>query len=82
MDPSNRHIRLAFLVLLFFALVAPFAHSLEKQPASTYHARRVALAEKLQGGAAVLFAAVFVFWTYYPRDSFPDVIKSMPTSAK
>lgn len=32
--------------------------------------------------AAVLFAAVFVFWTYYPRDSFPDVIKSMPASAK
>jgi hypothetical protein len=32
--------------------------------------------------AAVLFAAVFVFWTYYPRDNFPDAIKSMPTSAK
>ena len=32
--------------------------------------------------AAVLFAAAFVFWTYYPRDNFPDAIKSMPTSAK
>jgi hypothetical protein len=32
--------------------------------------------------AAVLFAAVFVFWTYYPRDSFPDVIKTMPSSPK
>jgi hypothetical protein len=32
--------------------------------------------------AALLFAAVFVFWTYYPRDSFPEPIKSMPTSPK
>src|SRR5579871_1048263 len=32
------------------------ANALEKQPASTYHARRVALAEKLHGGAAILFA--------------------------
>ena len=31
--------------------------ALEKQPASTYHARRVALAAKLHGGVAVLFAA-------------------------
>ena len=33
------------------------AQSIEKQPASAYHARRVALAEKLKGGVAVLFAA-------------------------
>jgi len=32
--------------------------------------------------AAVLFAAAFVFWTYYPRDSFPDAIKSLPTSPR
>ncbi|HEY0786322.1 MAG TPA: Xaa-Pro peptidase family protein [Acidobacteriaceae bacterium] len=32
------------------------AHALERQPAAAYHARRVALAEKLQGGVAVLFA--------------------------
>jgi len=32
--------------------------------------------------AAVLFAAGFVFWTYYPRENFPDVIKSLPTSAR
>jgi uncharacterized membrane protein YphA (DoxX/SURF4 family) len=32
--------------------------------------------------AAVLFAAAFVFWTYYPREGFPDVIKTLPTSAK
>ena len=57
MDPFNRPVRLASLVLLWIALAAAFAHALEKQPAATYHARRVALAEKLQGGAAVLFAA-------------------------
>jgi Xaa-Pro aminopeptidase len=43
--------------LLFLTLIAPVARGLEKQPVSTYHARRVALAEKLQGGVAVLFAA-------------------------
>jgi hypothetical protein len=32
--------------------------------------------------AAVLFAAVFVFWTHYPREGFPDVLKSLPTSPK
>ena len=32
--------------------------------------------------AAVLFAAAFVFWTYYPRDSLPDAVRSLPTSAK
>ena len=32
--------------------------------------------------AAVLFAAGFVFWTYYPRDNFPDAVKSLPTSAR
>jgi hypothetical protein len=32
--------------------------------------------------AALLFAAGFVFWTYYPRDTFPDVIKTLPTSPK
>ena len=57
MDPFNRPVRLASLVLLWIALAAAFAHALEKQPAATYHARRVALAEKLQGGAAILFAA-------------------------
>jgi Xaa-Pro aminopeptidase len=48
------------VVALLFALlgaIAPLAHSLEKQPASVYRARRVALAAKLHGGVAVLFAA-------------------------
>ena len=35
----------------------PQAHAIEKQPAATYHARRVALGQKLNGGVAVLFAA-------------------------
>jgi Xaa-Pro aminopeptidase len=54
---SNCSIRLMFPVLLMIALIAPLARSLEKQPPATYRARRVALAEKLQGGATVLFAA-------------------------
>jgi len=32
--------------------------------------------------AAVLFAAGFVFWTYYPHDKLPSPLSSMPTSAK
>ena len=43
--------------LLAFATVLPALRALEKQPASVYHARRVALAAKLHGGVAVLFAA-------------------------
>lgn len=37
--------------------VAFTANALERQPASVYHARRVALAGKLHGGIAVMFAA-------------------------
>ncbi len=44
------------LVLVAFAAV-PALRALEKQPASVYHGRRVALAAKLHGGVAVLFAA-------------------------
>jgi Xaa-Pro aminopeptidase len=47
----------ALLALAILILLAPFAHSLEKQPVSTYRARRVALAGYLHGGVAVLFAA-------------------------
>ncbi|HTC03301.1 MAG TPA: hypothetical protein VK749_07855 [Xanthobacteraceae bacterium] len=32
--------------------------------------------------AAVLFAAAFVFWTYYPRDNLPPSINSLPTSPR
>jgi Xaa-Pro aminopeptidase len=57
MSRLQRFIPVATLVLAFLAPAAPIAHSLEKQPASVYHARRVALGAKLRGGVAVLFAA-------------------------
>lgn len=44
-----------FAFIFFFCATALFA--LEKQPASAFHARRVALSAQLHGGAAVLFAA-------------------------
>ena len=53
----QRFAPVAALVVAFLAPAAPLAHSLEKQPASVYHARRMALAAKLRGGVAVLFAA-------------------------
>ncbi len=46
--------RLTLAILLSAA--ASSAHALDRQPAATYHARRVALADKLQGGVAILFA--------------------------
>src|SRR5258708_3018116 len=49
--------RVRILALMF--LVVPIAApALERQPRSDYHARRVALAEKLKGGVAIYFAAV------------------------
>ena len=30
--------------------------------------------------AAILFAAGFIFWTYYPHDSLPSPLSSWPTS--
>jgi Xaa-Pro aminopeptidase len=55
--PNTRHIRFWLFALLAFAVASPLAYSLEKQPPSVYRARRAALASKLEGGAAVLFAA-------------------------
>ena len=49
--------QIGWSAVLLAALAVPFAHSLEKEPGSVYHARRVALATKLHGGVAVLFAA-------------------------
>jgi Xaa-Pro aminopeptidase len=43
--------------LLLAGSALPVLHALEKQPAHAYHARRAALAAKMQGGVAVLFAA-------------------------
>jgi Xaa-Pro aminopeptidase len=58
--------------LLSLALVLP-ASSLDKQPASAYRARRTALAAKLEGGIAVLFAApepVLDFMPYRQDSNF------------
>jgi hypothetical protein len=51
--------RFTSIAVLTFAILAlaPLTHALEKQPAAVYHARRGALAAKLNGGVAVLFAA-------------------------
>ncbi|KAA6460109.1 aminopeptidase P family protein [Acidobacteria bacterium AB60] len=46
-----------WLLLPFLVLSVLPAQALDKQPASVYHARRMALAGKLHGGVAVLFAA-------------------------
>jgi hypothetical protein len=44
----------------------------------------ISFKNKLGGAilAALLFAAIFVFWTHYPRDAFPDMLKTLPTSPK
>jgi len=51
--------KLGFLALAWLVLgpgLTPF-YGLDKQPSGVYRARRVALAGKLQGGVAILFAA-------------------------
>src|SRR5580658_4151686 len=53
----SKALKCAGFALLILLSLAPLAHSLEKQSASVYHARRVALSAKLHGGVAVLFAA-------------------------
>ena len=45
-----------YLTLFSVLLLASAAHALERQPTAAYHARRVALADKLEGGVAILFA--------------------------
>jgi Xaa-Pro aminopeptidase len=50
-------VRLVAPVLAFVAFAFPASRALEKQPASDYHARRVALGNALHGGVAILFAA-------------------------
>ena len=49
--------RLSLFAMITLGMIAPCLRALETQPAAVYHARRVALSEKLQGGAAILFAA-------------------------
>lgn len=52
-----RSLRAGLLVSFLVLSVTPPGHSLEKQSPSVYHARRTALAAKLHGGVAILFAA-------------------------
>jgi Xaa-Pro aminopeptidase len=52
-----RFLRFSCIAAILAISLAPLAHSLERQASSVYHARRVALAAKLHGGVAVLFAA-------------------------
>ena len=47
----------ALLIALCLCLNAIRAEALERQPSAIYHARREALAKKLNGGIAILFAA-------------------------
>jgi Xaa-Pro aminopeptidase len=52
-----KSLRMLALGLLLAGLALPSLRGLERQSASSYRERRVALAAKLQGGVAVLFAA-------------------------
>ena len=68
-----KQLRSILFALLAVLAATPLLHSLEKQPASVYHARRVALAAKLHGGVAVLFAAgepVLDFMPYRQDEDF------------
>jgi Xaa-Pro aminopeptidase len=49
-------LRMCLFVVFTALITAPTLHALEKQPPATYHARRVALAQRLGAGAAILFA--------------------------
>lgn len=47
----------ALVLACFLSAALSISSALEKQPASDYHARRVALGNELHGGVAILFAA-------------------------
>ena len=73
MSRLSRSTRVAVVSFAFLVLIAPLAHSLEKQSSSVYRARRAALAAKLHGGVAVLFAAeepVLDFMPYRQDEDF------------
>jgi Xaa-Pro aminopeptidase len=52
-----KRLRVLALVLLVSSSLLPPLRAFEKQPSDIYHTRRVALAAKLEGGVAILFAA-------------------------
>jgi Xaa-Pro aminopeptidase len=57
MDRAHRFALAAVIFCAGILSFAPVSLALEKQPAGVYHARRMALAAKLHGGIAILFAA-------------------------
>jgi Xaa-Pro aminopeptidase len=57
MANANRYVLAIAFICALIVCAAPQAYSLDKQPANVFRARRLALAGKLQGGVAVLFAA-------------------------
>ncbi|HTY82703.1 MAG TPA: aminopeptidase P N-terminal domain-containing protein, partial [Silvibacterium sp.] len=57
---------------LFFLLFSLHVFALTRQPFADYHARRVHLAEKLNGGIAVLFAAEQPQLDFMPYRQDPD----------
>ena len=57
---------------LFCLIFSLHVFALTRQPASDYHARRVRLAEKLDGGVAVLFAAEQPQLDFMPYRQDPD----------
>ncbi len=63
---------LAVVLLACIAALVPTAYSLEKQPASVYHARREALAARLDGGVALLFAASEPVLDFMPYRQYSD----------
>ena len=60
------------LALICLAILAFQAFALERQSAADYHTRRVHLAEKLNGGVAVLFAAEEPQLDFMPYRQDPD----------
>jgi Xaa-Pro aminopeptidase len=56
-NSEMKWLRVSALALLVLSSALPPLHAFEKQPPGVYHARREALAAKLQSGVAVLFAA-------------------------
>ncbi len=68
-----KSLRAAALALFALSVAISALRALEKQPTNVYHARRVALAAKLNGGVAVLFAAEEAqvdFMPYRPDSNF------------
>ena len=74
-EENSEMTSLRSLVVVAFVLawLGGCAFALEKQPASSYQARRQALADRLEGGVAVLFAApepVLDFMPYRQESDF------------